>query len=71
MQRHGGASIINSRKHKALGNIRSGKMTVPQAAEFAGVSLRSMAAWCRIAKIPVPAEDQPGPVRTDFQRKPR
>jgi hypothetical protein len=56
-------SGVNSRKHEALAAVRSGRMSIPQAARFAHVSLRSMVGWCRVEHIPVPPEHEPEPVR--------
>lgn len=62
------ASIINPRKHAALDAVRTGRMTVPEAARFAGVSVRSMVGWCRHERIDVPAEHVPPPVRARRER---
>jgi hypothetical protein len=46
----------NPKRTIALANIKSGKMTVPQAAKFAGAPVSGIVGWCRLAKIALPAE---------------
>lgn len=51
-----GQAKLNHRKRKAIANVRAGKMTVPQAARFAGVPLSGMVGWLKLAKIEIPAD---------------
>ena len=57
-QRHMGFSVarMNYRKREAIANVRSGKMTIPEAARFARVPLWGMVGWLKLAKVPVPPE---------------
>jgi hypothetical protein len=49
-------SAENPRKREALAKLRRGKITVEQAAKFAGVPVSGIVGWAKLAKIPLPEE---------------
>lgn len=49
-------SQVNYKKRAAIAGVRSGKMSIPKAARFAGVPLAGMVGWLKLAGVHVPEE---------------
>ncbi|MGD9656202.1 MAG: hypothetical protein AB7U61_00955 [Methylocystis sp.] len=49
-------SCENPKKREALAKLRRGKITIAQAAKFAGVPVSGIVGWAKLEKIPLSPE---------------